>query len=1071
MSLLLKISSFALRPVLGGAAKLILQGIDFKLTDEAVSAVESYFVTRFTDPSKNLRNALSRAADRSWLAVEIALCGESLWSRLTDRGEDKAFRTEIRTFLDSNPLQVPQGRDEAFRRNALNQLRTARKTGLIPGNESSATTAAKQSTDFLRFADPSAVCEAEWRVMGEVAAMLRQAGHTALADLVELRPVANQPPLLAVAVRFFFRREIEGDRQLFQGLLYEQVDQLGQTLEAGFGRLDDALQNHNDRILEILGLTEAIQAGVLDLKAEQARQGDRLGEIYSAVSSLGEKLDRLHERSLRQDDATSVRGGVERQLIKAVKGKFRALPEGEREKAPALLNAIGKLALAAGDYDEAQQDFRQLASIVDDRAAKAEAHHGAFLAAAEKRDWTTALKELLEATRLDPERFALFPVDRYEPERILGAGGFGIVFLCRNRLSKARMVVKSLRTDELDRDLSAVLQEAGALEQLNHDSIIRLRDCGCADAKQTRPYLVMDYFDGVTLEDHVKQHGPLAVTEARVIACQMAEGLAVAHAKDILHRDVKPGNLLIERTAAGLRVKLIDFGLAMRQRAVHTTMTNASALSNTIRGQSIAGTLDYASPEQMGKLPGEAVSRKSDVYGFGRTLCFALFGTPNPTFSHWLKLQDEQFRELLNECITDTPKTRPDGFPLILDRLGWTSAHQPQPVPLAPAIAAPIEVSIPAVPAAQVAPSDLPPLPQDVLTLEGRLNGLRQTIETVEHGQHPDLRAGWKALDGHTTSGGQPLIESLKQRIEKTPSCRDSELCALAPDAPQWAVLVAINALKRLVELKGERAEVQRQLARRQEEDFRGILVRFLAQSAGEKFPLTAWMTLEPKLAVRRYVFVGNLRELLQKAEEHFASICEERKAERLRLEREREERRRQDEAAARQREAEQRQRQAEAARRQRIQTHYIGSGLAGAIICSLILGGLGWLLGTVGWTTIVFPLIGLVLGAIVGAIAGLPLGSVVSSYNNGRQANPCECECGYQWGKVDEDTVKGFAIFGAIVGGIGGIIKGIMIVGETPIGSYPTWEPGAGLLWAGLAGAVIGLIVGLIVAANNEPN
>ena len=88
MSLMLKLSCLALRPVLGGAAKLILQGIEFKAAEEAVCAVESYVVACFNDPSKNLRNALARAADRSWRAVEIALSGESFWSRLTDRGEE-----------------------------------------------------------------------------------------------------------------------------------------------------------------------------------------------------------------------------------------------------------------------------------------------------------------------------------------------------------------------------------------------------------------------------------------------------------------------------------------------------------------------------------------------------------------------------------------------------------------------------------------------------------------------------------------------------------------------------------------------------------------------------------------------------------------------------------------------------------------------------------------------------------------------------------------------------------------------------------------------------------------------
>jgi serine/threonine protein kinase len=265
-------------------------------------------------------------------------------------------------------------------------------------------------------------------------------------------------------------------------------------------------------------------------------------------------------------------------------------------------------------------------------------------------------------------------MDRYEPERILGAGGFGIVFLCRNRLSKARMVVKALRTDELDRDLNAVLEEAGALEQLSHDAIIRLRDCGCADANQTRPYLVMDYFEGLTLDDFIKKHGPLPAQEARVLARQMAGGLAAAHAKEILHRDVKPGNVLVERAASGLRIKLIDFGLAMRQQAVHNTISNASALSNTIRGQSIAGTLDYAAPEQMGKLAGEAISPRSDVYGYGRTLCFTLFGTPKPGPDDWDGLEDRPFKKLIGDCIKEDPKNRPEGFTPILDRLGPANA-------------------------------------------------------------------------------------------------------------------------------------------------------------------------------------------------------------------------------------------------------------------------------------------------------------------------------------------------------------------------------------------------------------
>ncbi len=209
MSLLVKVSSLAMRPVLGGAKKLVLQGVGHWSSEETANAIEDFFVSRFTDPSQQLRKALNRSADRSWRAVEIALSGESFWSKLTDLGEDKAFRADIRTFLDSNPLQLKDGEGTAFREAALKQLRAARDAGLIPGDDSSPQSAARQTANFLRYAAPNDLCEAEWRVIGEVASGLRTSGYTALADLLELRPFANHPPLLAVAVRFFFRREVE----------------------------------------------------------------------------------------------------------------------------------------------------------------------------------------------------------------------------------------------------------------------------------------------------------------------------------------------------------------------------------------------------------------------------------------------------------------------------------------------------------------------------------------------------------------------------------------------------------------------------------------------------------------------------------------------------------------------------------------------------------------------------------------------------------------------------------------------------------------------------------------------
>ena len=245
------------------------------------------------------------------------------------------------------------------------------------------------------------------------------------------------------------------------------------------------------------------------------------------------------------------------------------MPAEDRRRAPESLNSLGTLLMAVGWVDLARELFAEAASLLHEDGARAVVHHNAYLAALEARDWPAALTALHDAVRIDAERRAPFPWTKYEAQGILGAGGFGVAFLCRHRKSEVRVVVKSIRTEGLDRSLSDVFREAARLEDLDHPAIVRLKDCDFADKVETRPFLVMEYFDGLPLDEYVKQHGPLSADDVLSVMRPVAAALHAAHQRGILHRDVKPGNLLLRKADSGWRVKLIDFGLALKQDVMH----------------------------------------------------------------------------------------------------------------------------------------------------------------------------------------------------------------------------------------------------------------------------------------------------------------------------------------------------------------------------------------------------------------------------------------------------------------------------------------------------------------------
>jgi eukaryotic-like serine/threonine-protein kinase len=206
--------------------------------------------------------------------------------------------------------------------------------------------------------------------------------------------------------------------------------------------------------------------------------------------------------------------------------------------------------------------------------------------------------------------------DRYELGEILGFGGMSEVHLARDVRLHRDVAVKVLRAD-LARDPSFYLRfrrEAQNAAALNHPAIVAVYDTGEAEtAAGPLPYIVMEYVNGVTLRDIVHADGPMSAQRAIEVIADACQALNFSHQHGIIHRDVKPANIMISSADA---VKVMDFGIA---RAI------ADAGNSVTQTAAVIGTAQYLSPEQA---RGDAVDARSDVYSLGCVLYEILTGEP-----------------------------------------------------------------------------------------------------------------------------------------------------------------------------------------------------------------------------------------------------------------------------------------------------------------------------------------------------------------------------------------------------------------------------------------------------------
>jgi len=208
-----------------------------------------------------------------------------------------------------------------------------------------------------------------------------------------------------------------------------------------------------------------------------------------------------------------------------------------------------------------------------------------------------------------------FFLGKYKLLGHIGTGGMSSVYLAEHTRMGDKRAIKVLPKSRVkDATYLARFQlEAKAIASLHHPNIVLAHDL---DNDGDVHYIVMEYVDGVDMQQMVKQDGPLELGVAAEMVAQAARGLHHAHGKGVIHRDVKPANLLIDKTG---RVRLLDMGLALVDAEDEQSLTVAN-------NENVLGTADYLAPEQA--LNSHSVDHRADIYGLGCTLYYLLTGKP-----------------------------------------------------------------------------------------------------------------------------------------------------------------------------------------------------------------------------------------------------------------------------------------------------------------------------------------------------------------------------------------------------------------------------------------------------------
>ncbi|HMO37409.1 MAG TPA: serine/threonine-protein kinase, partial [Gemmatales bacterium] len=222
---------------------------------------------------------------------------------------------------------------------------------------------------------------------------------------------------------------------------------------------------------------------------------------------------------------------------------------------------------------------------------------------------------VFQARQMLRGRYRGFFLGKYKVLEPIGSGGMADVYLCEHITMKHKVAIKILPIEKLKDPslLGRFKREAQAIAALNHPNVVRAFDL---DNEGNLHYLVTEYVDGCNLQDFIKKNGPMAPERAANCIAQAAAGLQHIQEADLVHRDIKPGNLLLDRSGV---VKLLDLGLAR-----FSDIERQDNLTRDFDDGRVLGTADYIAPEQ--GIKGSDVDIRADIYSLGATFYFLIKG-------------------------------------------------------------------------------------------------------------------------------------------------------------------------------------------------------------------------------------------------------------------------------------------------------------------------------------------------------------------------------------------------------------------------------------------------------------